>query len=416
MSEIMLHLQASPFAPGHGRGVLRRSGAPDSLLILAQRELGPILPPCAGLMVVDGAPFSHPMLRLLGLGIPTVLVSAEQAARLPLGAEAVLDGATGLITDAGPDAWQAPPPPPPGAPVVSADGTAVELRASVGSAAGAAWAVAQGAAAIGLVRSEFLLSAHGAPPDAAYFETALAALCEAAQPLPVTVRLVDIAADKRPPWLQPLPGLGGALGLQGARLYASEPVQSVFRAELAALDTLAKAYRLGVLVPYVVALDELLHWRNEIARRLTATLPVGVMAEAPAAVLAMSEWLEAVDFLALGCNDLMQCLFAADRDLPELSGFLDPYAPVLHRFLWQAAVATGSRLARVQVCGLLPQLPGVLPVLLGMGYRAFSVDPAWIPYLAQTVRRTDVAAAVALAEQVCGARRPAEVRALLGLP
>jgi phosphoenolpyruvate-protein kinase (PTS system EI component) len=137
------------------------------------------------------------------------------------------------------------------------------------------------------------------------------------------------------------------------------------------------------------------------------------MAETPAAVLAMAHWFNEADFVAIGCNDLMQCLFAADRELVELSRYLDPYAPELFNFLQQAATAAGNNIDKVQVCGLLPQIPGVLPVLLGMGFRVFSVAPVMIPYLANTVNVTDLAEAEALAHRVCSSRHSQQVRDLL---
>ena len=132
-----------------------------------------------------------------------------------------------------------------------------------------------------------------------------------------------------------------------------------------------------------------------------------------AAALAVDEFLDGVDFAALGCNDLMQCLFAADRDLPELRAWLDPHAPALYRFLDMVAHQASGSASALQVCGLLPQWPGILPVLLGLGYRAFSVDPVMIPWLAETVRQTDTKQAVQLARAVRESRRPAEVKQLL---
>ena len=88
---------------------------------------------------------------------------------------------------------------------------------------------------------------------------------------------------------------------------------------------------------------------------------------------------------------------------------------LLHRFLRQAALDAGANLDRVQLCGLLPQMPGILPVLLGMGYSSFSVEPSMIPYLAADLLRTDVSSARLLADQVCAANNGQHVRRLLGL-
>ncbi len=417
----MFKLQVTPFVPGIARGILCRECkvTPGSILILTQQELVLFESRPAGIVVVDGAPLSHPMIRLFGLGIPTVVVSKETAKTLEEGKEVLVDGTRGrIIWPAGSMSQPAHThePPSAGEPLNTADGVQIALRASASSSEAVARAVAMGASAIGLVRSEFLVPEDGRLPDAAFFESVLSTFCDIARPLPVTVRLLDIAADKPVPWLKPLAGMMGTLGLQGSRLYDREPIRSVFHAMLDAVANLASRYELSLLIPYIVNLEEFRYWRGEIEQRLTETLPVGVMAETPAAVLTMQDWFEVADFVSIGCNDLMQCLFAADRDLPELSVLLDPYAPVLFRFLRQAAEAAGANLSKVQLCGLLPQMPGVLPVLLGMGFTAFSVEPMMIPYLARNTSETTLSEAESLAHEICAAKDSREVRALLGLP
>jgi phosphoenolpyruvate-protein kinase (PTS system EI component) len=292
----------------------------------------------------------------------------------------------------------------------------VYLRASVRSVAAAHRARAAGAASIGLVRSEFLLPEADALPDTAFYRAVFGQLCAAAAPLTVTVRLLDVAADKMPAWLRSIPGAGGVLGLQGVRLFGREPVRSVLHAQLAALDSLDPSCDIRLLIPYLVRLEELQYWSGYLRRRLSRPLSLGAMVETPAGALDMVNWFDSADFVALGCNDLMQCLFAADRDRAELRHYLDPYAPLLFRFFRQVAKAAASRLERVQLCGLLSQLPGVLPVLLGLGYRVFSVDASLIPYLARSVETTSIEAARVLAQQVCAARTSSEVAELLGVP
>ena len=136
------------------------------------------------------------------------------------------------------------------------------------------------------------------------------------------------------------------------------------------------------------------------------------MVETPAAALDIANWLAVSDFVAVGCNDLMQCLFAADRDRADVQHYLDPCAPLLFRFFRQMAQAAAGDLQRVQLCGLLPQLPGVLPVLLGLGFRTFSVDATQIPRLAQTLQAYTVSGMQALADSVCAAKTSADVTAI----
>ncbi len=415
----MKPIQATPFVPGLAYGRLffgATAVTPADIVLLNQAELTWLSTRPAGVILVDAAVYAHPTLRLLSQGIPTILLDQAATAGLTQGTEVLLEGHTGRLLPANhwtrPD-YRPPDPPRPGAPVSTHDGVAIELRCSVSDARGAAAALAAGAAAIGLARSEYLYPEDGRQPDTAYLTDACAAVCQAAAPLSVTFRLIDIAGDKRPPWLPDIPGLGGTLGLQGARLYAMEPVRSVYLAQLDALAAIRERYPLRVLLPYLVALNELERLQAEIRAHLPETVPIGSMLETPAAALAVREFLDQADFAALGMNDLMQCLFAADRYRPELCAHLDPYAPIIYRFLRAVADLAGADLARVQVNGLLAQLPGVLPVLIGLGYRAFSVDPVMLPWLAQAIRQTDTRVAGALADAVCGAHRSNAVKSLL---
>jgi phosphoenolpyruvate-protein kinase (PTS system EI component) len=420
MSSRSAQIQGMAYVPGQATGVVRRGhhpAAPDAILILRESELAPFETGPAGIIVMDGAPFSHTVIALLGQGRPTVIVAARDAAMLRDGETVTMDGGTGLVrTGPAVGTGRVPPAPTPGEPVRTRDGTGVHLRASVRGSAAARRAVSFGAAAIGLVRTEFLMPEDGRVPDLAYYREALGRLCAAAHPLPVTLRLLDLAPDKLPSWLPASPGMTSALGLQGARLFDLEPVRSAFHAQLAAVAALRKHHTLRLIVPYLTRYEELRHWLGVIRRRVSGPVEIGAMVETPAAALDIASWLATADFIAVGCNDLMQCLFAADRDQGALRAYLDPYAPVLYRLLAQMASAAGANLERVQLCGLLAQLRGVLPVLLGLGFRAFSVDAYSIPYLAEVVERTTIPQAQGLTAAVCAARESREVLDLLGIP
>ncbi len=406
-----------PYVPGVANGWLRRTvaeAADDSILLLDPQSTAQISRPPAGLLVLEGAPFSHSMIRLRGLGVPTVFVDAAQAARLVPGSRLWLDGERGEVATGSPPPARPKPPAPANRPLRSADGCEVRLRASVWTPAQASRARQAGAEGIGLVRTEFLLPPKGRMPERDFYIQAFGELCQAASPLPVQVRLLDLAADKLPSWLGGRRPDGGALGMQGARLFALPEVRRVLDAQLAALDLLAAKFELGLMLPYLSRAEELDHWAAYVRARLSRPLPVGAMAESPAGALDLKEWLRVADFATIGCNDLMQCLFAADRDLPALRGFLDPWSPVLYRFLRQVAMAAGARAGEIQLCGLLAQLPGVLPILLGLGFRTFSVDAGLIPWLAQRVQAIRIADAETLAASVCAARGSEGVTGLLG--
>ena len=416
MARVEINLTGMPYVPGVATGILQRGMCADPagrVVLLKQPLAGPLPDPPAGYIMIEGAPLAHAMIPLLGSGVPTVIVTHAQAALLEEGTEVLLDGTTGHITTRQAVAAASTVSTSTRPVHTTADGVRVELRVSARDPLAVAQAAAAGAGAIGLVRSEFLAPGDGRLPDAAFYERAFRTLCTAAAPLPVTVRLIDIAADKHPGWLPEHAGPDGTLGLQGVRLYDKEPLQTIYRAQLAAIDALADAFDLRVLLPYVSDRDELLRWHAEVRECMDHTVPVGAMAETPAACLQIGSWLEVADFVSIGCNDLMQCLFGADRDRPELRPYLDPHAPPLFRFLQQVAADAQGQLARVQLCGVLPQLPGILPVLLGLGFRVFSVEPAMLPFLWQRIANTSIDNARTLADKVCAAQDAGAVRELL---
>lgn len=92
---------------------------------------------------------------------------------------------------------------------------------------------------------------------------------------------------------------------------------------------------------------------------------------------------------------------------------LDPYRPELFRFLEAGAAAADKELEDLQLCGLLPQIEGVPPILIGLGFRRFSGEPALIPLLARSVVGQGRKELEQLAAQVCAAASSSEVRSLV---
>ncbi len=421
MTHSAIHINGLPYYPGSVSGPLHK-GVKDShahhILLITQDQVSGIKQRPAGCIVVDAAAFSHTMIGLLGLGIPTVFISREQATHLHEGMRLFIDGSRGLVCDessARASSTEAPSVASVCPPATMKDGEPVDLLASVRRASAVVKAKQLGAGSIGLVRSEFIMPEDGSVPDKAFFSRAFGEICEAASSLSLTFRLLDVAADKIPAWLPTTGTPGEALGLQGVRLYHYEPVDKVIDAQLAALRDLSHDYSLRILLPYLVRLEEYDYWLQKVRDYLPGHIPVGAMAETPAMVLDIRTLLAHADFVGIGCNDLMQTLFAADRDQPELRHYLDPYAPVLYRLFKQVAEQAGDHLDRIQLCGVLPQIQGVMPVLLGLGYRRFSVDAPFIPHLAQTISRVSRSDCTQIAQQVCQADTTKRVLEILEL-
>ncbi len=409
-------LRGVGYVPGVVRGRLTRNPATEDILLADHETLRRLSTSPAGCVLLDAAPFSHVSIGLLSRGIPTVIIGAEEASQLVEGVEVILDGATGRVLPAEADDGDLTSPPPPVPPDLrTLNGKPVELRASVRGAATARLARERGLAAIGLVRTEYLLPGDGVKPDRTFYARSFETVLEAAAPLPVTFRLLDLAPDKRPAWASALP-TSSPLGLHGSLLYQYPLVRGVVLDQLQALKGLHRRFTVGLLVPNVATVAQFQHQLDVIEAALPDPgVSVGAMLETPGAALAVDRFLAAAEPVAFGLNDLMQSLFGADRDLPAMYDQLDPYAPVLYRLLRLTAELAGPGVGRVQLCGILPQLPGVLPVLLGLGYRTFSVDVAHASYLARTIASRSVAADQGLADAVCSAASGRDVADLLGV-
>lgn len=422
MTKHKIRITGMPYFPGVAVAKLHKGlegEVAQRVLLITQDEVLKCHSHPVGFIVVESVPFSHAMIGLLELGLPTVLISGQQAALLEQDMELVIDGNSGLISNdlsAIPSATDLVHQTEAGKPVMMADGEAVNLLASVRQAAAASNAKAMGAEAIGLVRSEYLLPSDDAIPDEAFYTRTFRRILEAASPLPVTFRLLDLAASKIPPWLAKSDKTGQAQGMQGVRLYYIDAARQVVDAQLAALSALAMEFSVRVLLPFLTRLEEFEYWLDYVQQRLPNDVAVGAMAETPAMILDIGHLSKQADFVAIGCNDLMQCLYAADRDRSELRYYLDPYAPLLYRFFRQAAEQSGEHVNQIQLCGVLPQIQGVLAVLLGLGYRTFSVDGPSIPYLAKCVVGVNRFDCRALALEVCEARTTREVLNILRLP
>jgi phosphoenolpyruvate-protein kinase (PTS system EI component) len=422
MTKPTTHIAGLPYFPGVAVARLHKGKDGDiahRILLISYNEISTFAVLPAGLIVVESAPFSHAMIGLLGLGVPTVLINAQQAAMLEENMQLVIDGSSGLVSDdlnAAAPVVESSQNLKADKPLLMADGEPVNLYASVRQSSAASQAKELGAQAIGLVRSEFLSPDNGRVPDEKFYLQAFREICEASAPLTVTFRLLDVAADKIPPWLAGSDAVGKTLGVQGVRLYSIDSAQAVVEAQLKALAELSNDFSLRVLLPFLVRLEEYDYWLQHIRRRLPGDMPVGAMSETPAMVLDINRLLSHADFVVIGCNDLMQCVYAADRDQAELRYYLDAYAPVLYRLFRQVAEQAGEHLNHIQLCGVLAQMQGVLPVLLGLGYRTFLVDAPFIPHLANRITGITKAECETLAAQVCGATTTHEVLEILQLP
>lgn len=293
-------------------------------------------------------------------------------------------------------------------PAITLDGERVELLANIEMPGDAAAAIDAGAVGVGLFRSEFLfMNRDGDLPGEDEQYEAYRGAVESMRGLPVTIRTIDIGADK------PLERmslkelrhehvLNPALGLRAIRWSLSEP--SMFRQQLRAILRASAHGPVKLLIPMLAhqseirgVLDALRRAKQQLQEscRPFHDVPVGAMIEVPAAALTIDTFLDAFDFVSLGTNDLIQYTLAIDRADESVAHLYDPWHPAVLELVERSIRSARMRGKPVSVCGEMAGDPQFTLPLLGMGLRSFSMHPSQIGAVKQQILRADTRRAVA---------------------
>ena len=304
-------------------------------------------------------------------------------------------------------------------PAITLDGERVELLANIELPGDAAAALEAGAVGVGLFRSEFLfMNRNGElPGEDEQFEAYKAAVV-AMKGLPVTIRTVDIGADKplermSVNELRHEHALNPALGLRAIRWSLSEP--GMFRQQLRAILRASAFGKVKLLIPMVAQLGEARQALEAVARakqqlreagRAFTDVPLGAMVEVPAAALMLPSLLRVFDFVSIGTNDLIQYTLAIDRADEAVAHLYDPWHPAVLQLIAQTIKQARVAGKDVSVCGEMAGDPSFTELLLAMGLRSFSMHPSQVLSIKQRVLRTDARRWAASLEQMLQADDP----------
>jgi phosphotransferase system enzyme I (PtsI) len=287
-------------------------------------------------------------------------------------------------------------------PAVTMDGEAVELHANIEMPADAEAAVAAGATGVGLFRSEFLfMNREGELPSEDEQFAAYRAAVEAMRGMPVTIRTVDVGADKplerlSVSELRHEHVLNPAMGLRAIRWSLAEP--SMFRQQLRAIYRASAFGKVRLLIPMVAHLGEvkqIVEAVRKVQQQLTESghaftrVDLGVMIEIPAAAVMLPLLLKYVDFVSIGTNDLIQYTLAIDRADESVAHLYDPWHPAVLQLIHRAIADSRAAGKSVSVCGEMAGDPAFTELLLAMGLRSFSMHPSQIPSVKQRLLRAD---------------------------
>ncbi|MBI1395380.1 MAG: phosphoenolpyruvate--protein phosphotransferase [Betaproteobacteria bacterium] len=300
------------------------------------------------------------------------------------------------------------------------DGTRIELHANIELLEDVYQARENGAAGVGLFRTEFLYLNRGElPSEDEQFEAYRKVVMEMGR-LPVTIRTFDLGADKEievASRVAPNP----ALGLRAIRLCLAEP--QMFRRQLRAILRASAYGRVKILIPMLSSATELnqaLHAVYEAKRSLDEDgieydreTPVGGMVEVPAAALSLGTFTRKLDFLSIGTNDLIQYTLAIDRTDEAVAHLYDPLHPAVLGLV-ASIIQTGAKAdTPVAVCGEMAGDVTLTRLLLGFGLRQFSMHPANLLSVKQVVLKTDLDEVTHVAKRMLRTDDPEKLRSLL---
>jgi len=300
------------------------------------------------------------------------------------------------------------------APAVTLDGIAIKLEANIELPEEAQAAMLAGADGIGLFRSEFLFMGRRDLPTEQEQYQAYASVVKTMAGRPVTIRTLDLGADKN------LDGdvtvaSNPALGLRAIRYCLANP--EIFATQLRALLRASLHGHVRILIPMISHMHEVHATRQAIDAACTEleargvpyarNISLGAMVEIPAIAIAIEPFVESLDFLSIGTNDLIQYTLAIDRGDSDVADLYDPMHPAVLRLI-SHTINAGERAGKpVAVCGEMAGDARVTRMLLGLGLTEFSMHPAQLLDVKKEVRqahsnalRVKVASALNRAERI----------------
>jgi len=307
-------------------------------------------------------------------------------------------------------------------PAQTTDGHRVSLYANVGPLSDVAFAHHHRVQGIGLSGAEIPFLSHRDFPSEEEQFALYKRVVEGMMNKPVTIRTLDIGADKYPSYMrnvatEPNP----FLGWRSIRI--SLEVEEIFQTQLRAILRVGDLGLVRMLVPMISSLEEiqkvkelLAEAKAELEREGTPydrQMELGIMVEVPAAVQLADRFLREVDFLSIGTNDLIQYLLAVDRSNRKVANLYEPLHPAVLSAL-SATIDAGKKVGkRVSMCGEMAGDPLCALVLLGMGLEEFSMGALYLPVIKKAIRSISYQSAKSTAQIVLGMDTVGEIKRYL---
>ena len=304
---------------------------------------------------------------------------------------------------------------------VTLDGVEVELHANIEVPSDVPKAKSLGATGIGLYRTEFLFMNRREMPDEEEQFAAYRTVAETMKGMPVTIRTLDLGADKQMNPAAARNCTNPALGLRAIRLCLAEP--HIFYIQLRAILRASHYGRIKLLIPMLSSLFELRQTVVQFERAKESLradnipfdeeIKLGGMIEIPAAAINAEAFARELDFLSIGINDLIQYALAIDRTDDAVSHLYQPSHPAVLKLI-EMTIKAGNKLGKpISVCGEMAGDVRFTRLLLSMGLRQFSMHPAQILTIKRQVLQTDLQGIAPLVRKIMNAYDSDKIEPLL---
>lgn len=295
----------------------------------------------------------------------------------------------------------------------------LELSANVEFEEEIEYAQRQGAAGIGLFRTESQLISAGAYPSEEKQHQTYALIAEKVHPHGVIFRTFDVGGDKVTPEMPP--EQNPFLGWRGIRVLLDK--EDLFLSQLRAMLRASTRRNVRIMFPMVSTLQEIRAAREFVARAkkdlqrqgipFDASIKIGVMIEVPSAAMMADRLAAEVDFFSIGTNDLIQYMMAVDRDNNAVAPLYQQFNPAVIRTIKMIVDGGHKKNIWVGMCGEMAGDPLATALLVGLGLDELSVVPAVLPEIKKIIRSIKYKDAKKVADAVLSMGDAEEIRTYL---